>query len=356
MSVGEPQARFRPKGEAYLQVYKDERRMEVALDDDVTDLPPQWDAGRTKPPVRARVQRVHGGHRFVPTVGINAKINNRLVEKSQVLRGGDELEFEHFFAVYTTAREELGWPMTLVVWPPEGPPLEIRTHRARLDLGNSDADILVEDATLDALHCTIKRFRNGLMQIDDNGSYNGVYVDGRKVADGMNIRDGAEIRIGNTRVKAWSEAPDVPDLREAPIQDSFDGLPETGFDPQEDQPLRPYAVELGPDFVQSRRRTFEDDVPTKVEPGGQRVDVRPRRRPSDRDDYAEVNDEESERVPDWVPLDANAPQRRNHDRKRSRHQEADTGADWALRDKGGLTLVHKKDRVIRPLEKPRDEQ
>lgn len=348
-SHGEPRVRFRPRGEAFLLLYKDEERIELPLDAESFDLPPQLDPRLSKPPVRAQIQRVPGGHRLVASPGADLRCNNRRIEKHRVLRGGDEIEVERMFGVYTTAKQELPWPMTLVVWPPEGPPLEIRTHRTRLTLGVHETDVLIEDATLDELHCVIKRFRNGVMQIEDSGSYNGVYVDGKKVHDGMRIRDGAEIRIGNTRVKAWAEAPDVPDLSTAPVQDMFDGLPDTGFDPQSDEPLRPYALELGPDYVQERRRTFEDDVPTKVEPGGERVDVRPRRRPSDQEDYEEAPEGSPDApVPDWAPLPANSPQRRTGARKRAGFQEAETGADWAKRDKGGLTLVHEKDRPIAP--------
>ena len=347
--TGQPNVRFRPKGEAWLRVYKGDRQLELALDSDGVDLPPQWDPRRQKPPVRARIVRQHGGHRLVPSINTSARVNGRVVEKQHLLRGGDEVEFEGFHAVYTTAREELPWPMTLVVWPPEGPPLEIRTHRTRLEIGCGDSDVIVDDATLDQLHCIVKRFRNGIMQIEDNGSYNGIYVDGRKVVDGMRIRDGAEIRIGNTRMKAWTEAPDVPDLSTMPVQDQFDGLPDDGFNPDEAEPLRPYAVELGPDYVHSRRRTFADDVPTKVESGGESVDVRPRRRPADREFYDDKNDPAgAERMPDWAPLDANSPKRRTNDQKRGKFKESETGSDWANRDKGGLTLHHKNDREIKP--------
>jgi hypothetical protein len=350
--TGQPRARFRPRGEAHLQVYRDDERLELSLDDEAVDLPPQWDPRLSKPPVRARVERVAGGHRLVSLPGFQARVNNRAVEKSQMLQGGDEIELERFVAVYTTAREELSWPMTLVVWPPEGPPIEIRTHRSRIDIGQSSGDVLVDDPTLDALHCVVKRYRNGIMQIEDQGSYNGVYVDGKKVQDGMKIRDGAEIRIGNTRVKAWAEAPEAPDLREMPVQDQYDGLPSDGIDPHAEGPLKPYALELGPDYVQSRRRTFDDDVPTRVEARGEQTDVRPRRRPATVEDYGDYEGDPggSGSVPDWAPLDANAPQRQPSGQKRSRFQESETGQHWEDRDKGGLTLVHKKDRAIKPRE------
>ena len=350
MSLSQPRAQFRPRGEAWLMVYRDDDRIEVSLDSEVTDLPPHLDARRTKPPVFARVQRVPGGHRIIPGAGVRAKVNGRPIEGPQILRGGDEIDVEaRFYAVYTTAKEELPWPMTLVVWPPDGPPLEIRTHRTRVTLGATDADLTIDDPTLDGLHCIVKRFRNGIMQIEDTGSYNGVYVDGQKVHEGMTIRDGAEIRIGNTRVKAWAEAPDVPDLSTMPVGDQFDGLPSDGYDPASSEPLRPYALELGPDYVQNRRRTMADDVPTKQNPGGERVEVRPRKRPGDRDSYADQPEAaDGSAVPGWAPLDVNAPRRRNGERSKGEFQDSVTGADWADRDKGGHTLVHKKDRAIKP--------
>ncbi len=289
---------------------------------------------------------------FVPTTNASVLVNDRAVQKQQGLRGGDEIRVGEFYAVYTAAREQLSWPMTVIVWPPSGPPVEVRTHRARLELGFRDADLVIEDDTLDALHCIIKRYRNGLMQIEDNGSYNGVYVDGVQVVDGMNLRDGAEIRIGNTRVKAWADPPDVPDTQRPgskagpSVQEQFD-LPIDGFDPASSEPLRPYAVELGPEFAERRRRTFDDDVPTRQEPGGEQVGVRPRRRTSDQDGYVDEEEADANQVPDWAPLDRNQPEKWQG-RKRSRFQESETGVDLEKRDKAGLTLIHKKDRPIKP--------
>ena len=342
----EPRARFRPRGEAYLVTWRGQDQAEVGLDNDIVDLPPHWDPRLAKPPVRARIQRVPGGHRLVPTAGVAVLVNDREVRRQHVLRGGDEIRIEPFFAVYTAAKEELPWPMTVIVWPPSGPPVEIRTHRTRLDIGYTDADLQIDDDTLDKLHCVIKRYRNGLMQIEDNGSYNGVYVDGVKIVDGMNLRDGSEIRIGNSRIKAWADPPDMPEIDAGPsVQDQYD-LPDQGIGPV-GEPLSPYAVELGPEYAERRRRTFDDDVPTKVEPGGERVDVRPRRRASDHEDYSEDAEPGEDRLPEWAPMERNQPEKWKG-KKRSRFQESETGADWEKRDKAGITLIHKKDRPIAP--------
>lgn len=352
-SLGEPRARYRPRREAFMVVYKDEERREFDLDGESTDLPLQWNAKLAKPPVRARVDRLPGGYRLVCMPGVEVKVNGRIVEGQHVLRGGDEIQFDRFNGVFTTAREELPWPMTLVVWPPEGPAVEVRTHRTRIDIGVSLGDVVVEDPTLDGLHCTVTRFRNGIMRITDHGTYNGVYVDGIKVVESMGLRDGAEIRIGNTRMKAWAEAPDVPDFASAdePVQDAFDGLPYGGYDPDapEAQPLRPYAIEVGPEFVQRKRRTLDDDVPTKPDIESQHVDVRPRLRPSEHRGYADgtPEDEAEQRLVSWAPNAKNQPQPRSGPKRPSRFEDED-GDDWELRDKAGLTLVHKKDRPILP--------
>ena len=344
--MSDPRAWFRPRGEAYLQVWKGDELLELPLDEDTVDLPPQWDSRLAKPNVRAVVRRVPGGHVFMPTSGVAATANGMEIHRQHVLRGGDEIRFDRFFAVYTTAKEDLPWPMTLIVWPPEGPSVEIRTHRWRVDIGAQDGDLIIEDEYIDGLHCIIKRYRNGVMQIEDNGSYNGVYVDGVKVEDGMSLRDGAEIRIGNTRLKAWAEAPDVPDFENAPpVQDQYD-LPDDGLDPSSDQPLKPYALELGPDFAERRRRTFDEDVPTKPDVEGEKVGVRARRRASDRDHYHD-EDEGAEALPDWAPLDRNRPEAMSG-KKRSRFQESETGSHWDRKDKGGITLVHEKNRPIAP--------
>ena len=356
-NASQPQVRYAPRGEAYLQIFVGGEARKLALDEGSTGLPPQWDARRAAPPVRAELRRVPGGHLLLLRPGVAARVNNRPVQKQHLCRGGDEIELEGLTAVYTTAQKELPTPMTFVVWPPEGASLEIRTHRARVSFGTGDADVVIDDPTLDGLHCLVRRYSSGVMQIEDKGSYNGVYVDRRKVVDGMNLRDGAEIRIGNSRVKAWTGAPslrggDEPRL----VADDEDGLPAGGYEPHgaaDGEALRPYAVELGPEFVGERRRTFEDDVPTDVEGNSERVDVRPQRHAADWDGYHANQEGAEDGPPDWAPDPANRPQPRAGGRRRSLRgvQEAETGEHWGRRDRAGITLVHGKDRPIKPRDK-----
>ena len=274
-------------------------------------------------------------------------MNGKLVEHSQILGGGDRIDIADFVGVYTTAKAELPWPIVLVVWPPEGPPVEIRSHRTRLAIGRLSGDILVDDPTLDPLHCVVKRYRNGRIQIEDHGSYNGVWIDGERIREGASLRDGSEIYIGETRLKAWVEAPEVPDLgAHVPIQDAFDGLPANGLDLGDSEPLRPYAIELGPDYLEGRRRTFDDDVPTRLERQRERVDIRPKlgstgggygKKSKSRDD-----------LPDWAPLSKKQRGKFYYEKEQRGFQEAHTNVDFKVDDPGGQTLIHRIDRPVAP--------
>ena len=111
--------------------------------------------------------------------------------------------------------------MTLVIYPPEGPELEVRTHRAELHVGyNDDCDIVIEDPTLDELHCILTRLSTGAVRLEDNNSYNGTFVNRIRVPGHTAVGDGHEIRLGNTRIKLWTNAA----LTDA--QEGFDGLPQ----------------------------------------------------------------------------------------------------------------------------------
>ncbi len=347
MATESPRARYRPKGQGFLVFERNARRVELPLDSDVIDLPPPADPRLAPPPARGQIVRVEGGHAVVPLPGAAIRVNHRPLSRRTVLHGGDMLEVDGFSATYTAAREELPWPLTVIVWPPSGPSVEIRSHRARLTLGSGDADLQIDDDTLNGLHCTIKRYANGVMQLVDERSQNGVMVDGRRVVDSVTLRDGAEVRIGRTRLKAWTDAELGADGRVLDPLEAYDGLPSGGFDPRAPQePLRPYAIEVGPDFAGKRRRTFDDDVPTRLEALGERVDVRARRRPADQDGYhqydAAYGDEDSQRRP-RPPEEAAAPSGAAQvpGRPRVRGQDDDDDDDGFGRKRGGgLTLVH----------------
>ena len=251
----EPRAWYRPRGEATLQVITPDGSRQLALDDLEVDLPPQWNPRLAKPAVRARIQRVPGGHRLLPMPGREVTVNGRAVDGAHGLRGGDELRVDGFFAVYTAARQELPTPMRLQVWPPEGPPVEIRTHRARISIGTTEADLVVEDPTVDGVHCSLSRARNGTLEIEDHGSYNGTWVDGIRVVHAMGLRPGAAIQIGNTTVRAFADSEAAERLERMAPQDRFDGLPDGGLDPRAREPA----------VVDGQRRPLQ---PTFAAPGG----------------------------------------------------------------------------------------
>jgi hypothetical protein len=350
-----PFARYRPRGQGFLVFERNDRRIEVPLDDESVAVPPPADSRLAAPPPRGRIDRIETGHALTPHPGATILINHRPVARRTVLHGGDMLDIDGWAARYVTAREELAQPITVVIWPPEGTPIEVRSHRARLTIGAGDADIQVDDDTVDGKHCTIRRFANGIMSISDDKSYNGTFVDGKRVGDSASLRDGAEIRVGRTRIKAWTEGLVHADGSRTEPVDEFDGLPKGGFDPRaRAEPLRPYAVEVGPDFVQTRRRTFADDVPTRFEGLGETVDVRAksRRPPSSgygRDDARGGSAE----LPSWAPsevaqsrkdapspvhTEAPPPSGRPTPPRRSR--DDDDELEFGRRKAHNLTLVH----------------
>ena len=323
MSGDDSEIRYRPRKEAVLQVLNERSWVNVSLETDTLELPVSPE--RTGGIVAARIQRVSGGYRVVPIPGQEVHVNGRIIDGMHMLSGGDEIRVANFRAVFTASRKELPHPMVLLVRGSRGSAIEVRTHREQIDVGaGEDCDLIIDDDTVNQLHCVIRRNQSGAMRIEDKGSRNGVYV-GRTLIDReMALRDGAVVTIGRAQLAAWSRVEDRPG--------SFD------WGQTADEPLAP----LGSDSNDTvRGGGFDYENPTRLEDLGHRVDVRPSPRDYDGYDYAEDTPDSGQ------TLDRNrpTPRSRRADDDGSSGDETRAGFDATRR---GLTLVHKPEKNRKP--------
>jgi len=78
------------------------------------------------------------------------------------------------------------------------PPFEV--GRAR------DNDLVVRDAEASRSHARFVT-RNGIVYVDDLGSSNGTFLNGRRVSESIEVREGDRVDIGATRLLVTEVAP-----------------------------------------------------------------------------------------------------------------------------------------------------
>jgi pSer/pThr/pTyr-binding forkhead associated (FHA) protein len=64
-------------------------------------------------------------------------------------------------------------------------------------IGREDTDLEIDDLELSRHHAVVRRFANRL-QVEDLGSTNGTFVDGKRIEEPTLLGGGAEIKIGTT--------------------------------------------------------------------------------------------------------------------------------------------------------------
>lgn len=64
-------------------------------------------------------------------------------------------------------------------------------------IGREDTDLEIDDLELSRHHAVVRRFANRL-QVEDLGSRNGTFVDGKRIGEPTLLGGGAEIKIGTT--------------------------------------------------------------------------------------------------------------------------------------------------------------
>jgi hypothetical protein len=89
----------------------------------------------------------------------------------------------------------------------------VRVGQAVLSLGRApDNDIVFDDAFVDAHHAEL-RFAEGLVEVHDLGSLNGVWVDGREAREAAPLKAGQELRLGHSHVRLRALSASVPPAR-----------------------------------------------------------------------------------------------------------------------------------------------
>jgi hypothetical protein len=77
-----------------------------------------------------------------------------------------------------------------------------RSYRGRtpFELGRAgDADVVIRDAEASRRHARFES-QQGIVYVEDLGSSNGTFLNGRRVSEAIEVRTGDEIDVGTTRV------------------------------------------------------------------------------------------------------------------------------------------------------------
>jgi pSer/pThr/pTyr-binding forkhead associated (FHA) protein len=100
--------------------------------------------------------------------------------------------------------------------PLTGQRLEIRRE---LTVGRLDGDVVVDDAKLSRRHAVFRVVRGGL-EVEDLGSTNGTFVQGRRIDGSTRLDDGVLVRLGSNEFVAEVEAvSDATILDAGPVAD-----------------------------------------------------------------------------------------------------------------------------------------
>ncbi len=66
-----------------------------------------------------------------------------------------------------------------------------------LKIGREDADLTIDDDELSRHHAVVRLVAEGL-QVEDLGSKNGTFVDGRRISEPTTVSGGAELKLGRS--------------------------------------------------------------------------------------------------------------------------------------------------------------
>ena len=133
-----------------------------------------------------------------------------------------------------------------------------------LTFGRLDADVVVEDAELSRKHAVF-RIVDGKLEVEDLGSTNGTFVEGRRIDEPTRIENGTRVKIGISLFVAEVE-PVVQTTRVREIPDA-----------RRDAPARD-AAGAGRDRAPARHRDHSGAGGSRSEPGARGSGARCSRR------------------------------------------------------------------------------
>jgi predicted component of type VI protein secretion system len=132
---------------------------------------------------------------------------------------------------------------------------------AELRIGREKADLLVQDPEVSRSHAVV-RLVGTEIEIEDLGSSNGTWVNGRRISEATRLADGDEVVVGQTYLRAEVErqqgtvvstpgatafpppAPSPP--AQAPVGGQQTAYPPAGPDPSHTAPMPTYSYEPAP--------------------------------------------------------------------------------------------------------------
>jgi S1-C subfamily serine protease len=84
----------------------------------------------------------------------------------------------------------------------------IEVDEEEFDIGRDpSAEFLIDDPEISRRHASLSPLPDGSVEVNDLGSRNGVYVDGRRIDAPVKLEGGEELRLGDTVLTAWRERP-----------------------------------------------------------------------------------------------------------------------------------------------------
>jgi hypothetical protein len=105
--------------------------------------------------------------------------------------------------------------LTITTGPREGQSIECDRE---LVVGREGADLTVEDSEMSRRHATIRPVAGGL-EIEDLGSLNGTFVDGKRISDVTTLTGNASLKMGVTLFAVEIPVVEEPSIEEPPIED-----------------------------------------------------------------------------------------------------------------------------------------
>jgi pSer/pThr/pTyr-binding forkhead associated (FHA) protein/S1-C subfamily serine protease len=125
-------------------------------------------------------------------------VNDRRVEGTQALSDGDEIRIGQTTIAVEIPQPEPARDATATLVVTSGPRAGERVPiSGQMTVGRENADLVFEDAELSRRHALLTA-AGGTVEISDEGSANGTFVNDRRIDGATSLNDGDSIRVGTT--------------------------------------------------------------------------------------------------------------------------------------------------------------
>jgi predicted component of type VI protein secretion system len=82
-------------------------------------------------------------------------------------------------------------------------------------IGRENADLTISDPEISRRHALVRPIERGI-EVEDLGSMNGTFVNGKRIGEAVELTVGGTVRVGNSDIEVELELVDVTKVREIP--------------------------------------------------------------------------------------------------------------------------------------------